>query len=99
MDSSSSSEDEARNFELVPTFRVSRPPSAYLLFLYSVRDIVRAENPDVPVGRVISLIRARWNSLTAEQRRPFELEHARRMRRRRRLRAAAKAGVCLEFLH
>ncbi len=92
MDSSSSSEDEMQDFEAVPY--VPCPPSGYELFSASVRDAVRAENPNVPLGRIGRLIADRWNRLTPAERQSFVAESARLKLEWRRLRAAAMAGTC-----
>ncbi|ODQ49905.1 hypothetical protein SAICODRAFT_85939, partial [Saitoella complicata NRRL Y-17804] len=53
-----------------------RSLSAYMFFAADNRDVVRTENPDVTFGQVGKILGERWNSLSAEDKKPYEAKAA-----------------------
>lgn len=54
----------------------ARPTSAYLFFCQDARAKIKAEKPDLSAKETMHELGARWNALTAEQRRPYEAKQA-----------------------
>lgn len=49
-----------------------RPPSAFFLFCADLRPKIKVENPGLSIGNTAKKLGEMWNSLTAEEKQPYE---------------------------
>jgi len=53
-----------------------RPLSAYMFYCQANRDQVKKDNPDITFPEIAKILGQKWNELDANDKKPFEKQHA-----------------------
>jgi hypothetical protein len=51
-----------------------KPLSAYIYFSQEIREVIKRENPTMPVAEIMKEVSARWQRTIKEDKKSYELE-------------------------